>query len=88
MKYSKASAQAQPPWPLGRGSVSPQAPRLRYVSYTNPPRLALGLLNHILSQECLFCPAVWPRLCCVTQPTCSVLVSRKTTPPPSNKKEA
>lgn len=54
MNHSKASAQAQLPWPLRRGSVSRQAPGLRYVSYTNPPRLALGLLNHILSQECLF----------------------------------
>lgn len=48
-----------------------QAPGLRSVSYTNPPRMALGLVNHILSLEYLFCPAMWPRPCSVTQPTTS-----------------
>lgn len=32
-------------------------------SKANRPRLALGLLNYILSQEYLFCPAVLSRPC-------------------------
>lgn len=48
-----------------------QTPGLRSVSYTNPPKLAPGLLNHILSQEYLVCPAVWPRPRSVTQPATS-----------------